>query len=350
MKSIHSIQNEILLKEKSHLILQAMQNYNQDEEYFEYPRFKTFQSGLYNQGFKPIFSLIEYEMQYFKTGYHIDNNDAYLIIKLPQQRYFNASYLIIKNELSFAIVYEKVMYILSSILIVVFIFSMFLLQSFARVFNKINESLDNFIKDSIHEINTPLSIISINIDLYNRKNESNKYMQRIKAAAKVLSTIYNDMDYLIKHDKVEHPAESINLLLFLNDRIDYFNEVARMKNTIIHSDLKECTLVYMNKKQLQRLIDNTISNAVKYSYENSVVEIRLYMKDQRCHMSFQDYGSGIKNIRKIFNRYYRENTEKGGLGLGLNIVKSIIDEANIELVIDSLPSQGTKFLYIFPRN
>ena len=121
MKNIHSIQNELFLKEKSLLVIKAMQEYNQNDEYFEYPRFKTFQSGLYDESFQPIFSLIDYKIKYFKDGYHLDNNNAYLIVKLPKKRYFNATYLIVKNQLSFAVVYEKVMMILFSIVILVYI-------------------------------------------------------------------------------------------------------------------------------------------------------------------------------------------------------------------------------------
>ena len=348
MKNIHSIQNELLLKEKSLLVIKAMQEYNQNEEYFEYPRFNTFKSGLYNEKFEPIFSLLKYKVKYFKDGYHLDGENAYLIVKLPKSRYFDARYLIVKNEISFATVYEKLMFILFTIIIFVFILSIFFLRSFAKPYKKMNETLDNFIKDSMHEINNPLSIINVNIDLYNRKYESNKYMQRMKAATKVLSNIYNDMDYLIKHDRLKHDKENINISNFLNDRIDYFSEVAKMKKIIINSDISDGINTRMNPKQLQRVIDNTISNAIKYSYENSMIDIKLYMKDDQCHLSFKDYGMGIKRIDKIFSRYYREEASKGGFGIGLNIVKSIIDELNIVLKIDSTPKIGSTFLYIFP--
>ncbi len=348
MKNIHSVQNELFLKEKSLLVIKAMQEYNQNDEYFDYPRFKTFESGLYDESFQPIFSLINYKIEYFKDGYHLDNNDAYLIVKLPKGRYFNANYLIVKNKLSFAVVYEKVMIILFSVVILVFILSILFLQTFAKPYKKINEALDDFIKDSVHEINTPLSIININIDLYNRKNQPNKYLQRMKAASKVLSNIYSDMDYLIKYDRLEYKKEYISLAPFLKARIDYFTDVAKMKKITINSNIQICPKIEMNTKKLQRLIDNNISNAIKYSYENSQIDIELFMQKDSCQLSFKDYGVGIENVDEIFSRYYREDTNKGGFGIGLNIVKSIIDEAKIELKIDSILKQGTVFLYSFP--
>jgi len=347
MKNIHSIQNELFLKEKSLLIIKSMQEFNQNDDYFEYPRFKTFKSGLYDENFHPIFTLITASINYFKGGYYLDANNAYLIIKLPKARYFSAKYLILTNKISFASVYEKVFIILFSVIIFIFLLTVFFLGSFAKPFQKMNKQLDNFIKDSMHEINTPLSIINVNIDLYNRKHEQNKYMQRMKAATKVLSNIYNDMDYLIKHERISYQKKEINLSTFLKERIEYFNEVAKMKNITIHTSIKECGMIYMNDKELQRLIDNNISNAIKYSYENNKIDIKLYIKNDRCHLSFKDYGVGIEKIEKIFSRYYREDNSKGGFGIGLNIVKSIIKKENIELRIESLPNEGSLFLYIF---
>lgn len=349
MKNIHSVKNEILLKEKAYLVIKAMNEYNQNEHYFEYPRFKTFQSGLYNEKFEPIFSLLEYKIKDFKEGYHLDANDAYLILKLPKNRYFGASYIIVKNSISFANLYKKVTIILFSIVLLVFMLSMFFLNRFAQPFKTMNEKLDNFIKDSMHEINTPLSIINVNIDLYNRKNPTNKYMQRMKAATKVLSNIYNDMDYLIKHERLKFEKESIDMTLFLANRIEYFSEVARMKNLLIKSNIAQGLVINMNPQQLQRLIDNNISNAIKYSFEDNIIEVDLYKEDNHYSISFKDYGVGIDDVEKIFSRYYREDTQKGGFGIGLNIVRSIILEAAIEVKIISELKKGTTFIYTFPH-
>jgi len=350
MKNIYDIQNELRLKNKSYLIIQLMQEYNVNDDYFEYPRFTTFKSGLYDSLQKPIFSLIKRPIKHFTEGYHIDDADAYLITRLPEDKYFNAKYLIIKNKLSYYEVYEKSMFILLSISILVFGLSLFFLNRFSKPFKDVNKKLDNFIKDSIHEINTPLSIINVNIDLYNRKYKSNKYLQRMKAATKVLSNIYNDMDYLIKYDRLSFDKESINMAEFLKERVEYFSEVALMKNITIASNIEENIQIYMNPKQLQRLVDNNISNSIKYSYEENAIEVNLFIRDGICFLSFKDYGVGIDDVDKIFNRYYRESQQVGGFGIGLNIVKSIIDKEAIELSIKSKPKKGSCFTYKFPKN
>ena len=350
MKNIYDIENELRLKNKSYLIVQLMQEYNQNDDYFEYPRFNTFESGLYDVLKKPIFTLIKKPIIHFSEGYHVDDQDAYLITKLPESKYFNAKYLVVKNRLSYYEVYEKSMFILLSISLLVFGLSLLFLNRFAKPFKQVNKKLDNFIKDSIHEINTPLSIINVNIDLYNRKYEPNKYMQRMKAATKVLSNIYNDMDYLIKYDRLEFEEELINMTEFLQERIEYFSEIARMKNITLVSDIEDGLYLKMNPKQFQRVVDNTISNAIKYSYEENIVEIKLSIKDEVCYLCFKDYGIGIKDVDKIFSRYYRESNQVGGFGIGLNIVKSIINKTGIELSIDSIPKKGSTFTYTFPDN
>lgn len=348
MKNIYSIQNEIFLKEKSLLIIKSMEEFDQNEAYFEYPRFNTFKSGLYDARLKPVFTLIDSTIPTFKNGYYTEDSQAYLTVQLPKSRYFGAEYLILTNKITYATLYMNVAVILLSITILVFLLSMLFLNRFAKPFKALNQQLDNFIKDSIHEINTPLSIINVNIDLYNRKNPPNKYFQRIKAATKVLSNIYDDMDYLIKYNRLDYENEEINLSKFVRERIEYFTDVARMKELTINMHLEAQVSIFMNPKKLRKIVDNNISNAIKYSFENNVIEIYLFTQIDGCYLSVRDYGIGIKDVDKIFQRYYREDKSKGGFGIGLNIVKSIIDEYDIELDIDSKLKNGSTFTYKFP--
>jgi signal transduction histidine kinase len=351
-KNIHEIQNELFLKQQSALIISAMEEYDETREsYFEYPRFKRTESGLYDLNFKSIFTLIDTPMEHFSSGYHLDDSKyGYLIVALPPYRYFDADYLIVGNKLSYAPVYQRVVTILLAIVVVVFFLSLFFLNRFALPFKRVNQKLDNFIKDSMHEINTPLSIINVNIDLFNMKNPKNKYLQRIKAATKTLSNIYNDMDYLIKNQQIVFEYQDIDASAFVRERILYFDEVAAMKDIVISADVEDGITLYFNATQLQRIIDNNISNAIKYSYEKSKVEVTLRRIDGQCELVFKDYGFGIEDTNKIFDRYYREETGKGGFGIGLNIVKSIMEETGIELAVQSTPKEGSTFTYTFPSS
>ncbi|MDF1880545.1 HAMP domain-containing histidine kinase [Sulfurimonas sp. MAG313] len=352
MKTITQIQNELFLKKQHALIISAMEEYDEESKtYFEYPRFSRFESGLYDVNFQAIFTLIQNPLEHSSAGYHMDKHGyAYLIVPLPENRYFGADYLIMKNELNYTNVYQRVLSIALAITMLVFLLSIFFLKRFSLPYARVNKQLDDFIKDSMHEINTPLSIINVNIDLYNRKNSTNKYLQRIKAASKTLSNIYNDMDYLIKHKRLAYAYERINLSAYVQDRVLYFNEVAQMKEIVIISDINEHIYVNFNTSQLQRIIDNSISNAIKYSDESSTIEVTLSNENKICKLSFKDYGIGIKDTSKVFQRYHRENHEKGGFGIGLNIVKSIMDESGIELELISTLGIGSTFSYIFPSS
>lgn len=348
MKYVHEIQYEFRLKRQSHLIIRAMEEHEVKEgKLFDYPRFRSFESGLYDLHFNPLFSLINKELTVQKSGYHIQEGYAYLVVTLPEHRYFDASYLIVGGELSYARIYQDAVLILLSITALIFVLSLFFLDRFALPFQRLNKRLDQFIKDSMHEINTPLSIINVNIDLYNRSNPTNKYLQRIKAATKTLATLYNDMDYLIKNERLSFEYEALDFSLYLQERIDYFHEVAALKNITLIPSIHENVSLTFNPTQLQRIIDNNLSNAIKYSHEGGEIEVILEKYEDRCILHFRDNGVGIEDVNRIFERYYRENRDKGGFGIGLNIVKTIIDKAGILLSIDSTYGQGSTFSYTF---
>lgn len=348
MKYVYEIQYEFQLKAQSHLILRAMEEFDQKEKKgFDYPRFQSFQSGLYDEHFVPLFTLIRKPLPVQKSGYHVTDGYAYLIIALPERRYFDATYLVVGGELSYVRIYQDVVIILLSIAALIFVLSLFFLDRFALPFQRLNQKLDRFIKDSMHEINTPLSIINVNIDLYNRSNPANKYLQRIKAATKTLATLYNDMDYLIKNERLSFEYEAIDLSRYVQERIDYFSEVSALKNITIEAHISAGVKLMFNPTQLQRIIDNNLSNAIKYSHEGGKIGVFLESNETRCVMAFKDDGVGIKEVDQIFERYYRENQDKGGFGIGLNIVKSIIDKAGIELHIDSVYGEGSTFSYTF---
>lgn len=349
MKNIQEIRNELLLKQHAGIIVQAMNEFGiRNEESFNFPRFQLFQAGLYDSHFKPIFSLIKEPFENFSPGYHNQGDYVYFIMPLPEHRYFDATYLIIGNELSFAAIYEKVATILLVIAILVFLLSLFFLNHFAAPFKRVNKKLDNFIKDSVHEINTPLSIINVNIDLFNRKNPENKYLTRIKAAAKSLANIYNDMDYIIKNEKTGFTSEEIQLDLYLKERIEYISEIAAMKNIRIESQIDCTASILFSSIKLQRIIDNNLSNAIKYSNQDTVIQVKLEPFEDGCTLSFKDNGIGIAEPKKIFERYYREESDKSGFGIGLNIVKQIIDDAGIKLEISSELGKGSCFSYHIP--
>ncbi|ADG92715.1 response regulator receiver sensor signal transduction histidine kinase [Arcobacter nitrofigilis DSM 7299] len=203
---------------------------------------------------------------------------------------------------------------------------------------------DFFLKKIIHEMNTPLSIISLNVDNLERQLGPKEQFEAIKASSKSLSSIYNDLYYLTKKQTMQKNIKAINLVNFLSSRIIFFDEIAKTKNIILDLEISDEFDVLMDEYEFERIIDNTLSNAIKYSFENTIVVIAL----KNYQLEVINEGIKIKDTSLVFEKYYQEKVKNIGLGLGLNIVKSICD--NYAIKIEILSDEVTTFKYIFPQN
>ena len=225
--------------------------------------------------------------------------------------------------------------------------------------NKINEEkqfsqklLHNqklFMRHAIHETMTPLSVIMNNIELYNMKHEKNAQLSKIEAAMTHMYTIYDDLSYMIKQNQIPYPYRDIDLLHFLENRIQFFEEVA----TQSHLDFKllsntKDTTIFFNETKLQRIIDNNITNAIKYTHEHETITISIIQEEDTLTLSFASKSIHIQEPKKVFDAYYRENNLQDGFGLGLNLVKQICDNENIDIVLHSTEAL-TEFNYRFKR-
>ena len=212
------------------------------------------------------------------------------------------------------------------------------------------ESQKKFIKNSVHEINTPLSIIRTNIDLLKMKVPNNKYITNIESGSKIIQYIYDDLSYLVKKDRVIYEKAYIDFTNTLLNRLDFFEEIALSNSLNFVSNIESDLYIKFNEIELQRIIDNNLSNAIKYSFSNSSIFVNLYyLNDDEIEFSVKTNSKKIENTEKIFDDFYRENSARGGFGLGLKIVKDICDK---NLVIISLDSneKNTKFTYRFKIN
>jgi signal transduction histidine kinase len=105
--------------------------------------------------------------------------------------------------------------------------------------------------------------------------------------------------------------------------------------------------IIFSELKLSRIIDNTLSNAIKYSYRPSEINITIGMQEEHIFFEIRNHGPLIIDKKKIFERFHRESLYKGGYGIGLSIVAQICNEENIEIKISSTPKRGTTFRYIF---
>jgi signal transduction histidine kinase len=205
---------------------------------------------------------------------------------------------------------------------------------------------DKFIKNAIHEINTPLSIIITNIDLFKLRNGENRYLSKIEAGSKIIHNIYNDLSYSIKKDRIEYPDIKIDFSEFLRSRVDFFEEIVLGNHLAFELNIENNIEIIFNDIELQRICDNTISNAIKYSYEKHSIIIALFKENNSIILTIENIGDTIENPNHLFKRFYRENESRGGFGLGLSIIKEICDKKDVKIEITSYDHR-TKIHYKF---
>jgi len=210
-------------------------------------------------------------------------------------------------------------------------------------------SQKRFLRYAVHETNTPLAVIMANIELFELDTGKHPVLSNIEAATKNIYGIYDDLSYLTKKDKLVYHKQKIILADFIRSRIEFFNIVAKQsKLTFEFKNRCDHSTVSLNETKLQRIIDNNITNAIKYTKAYQTIKIVLYEKEDKCIFEISSNSTIIKEPEHIFNAYYRENNIKDGLGLGLNLVKSICDEEHIKIELHST-EKSTSFTYYFNK-
>lgn len=190
---------------------------------------------------------------------------------------------------------------------------------------------DKFIEHSIHEIKTPLSILNLNLQLKNEEFGEDKYSKKMEGAIKTLKNSYEDMTFLHIKSNIKYQIENLDLEEVLKDRVKYFETISKTQNRALKLEIINNSFVNISKIELERLIDNNISNAIKYSEVASTIKVIL----EDNILKFISNGENIKDKNIIFKRYIRDNLSSGGHGIGLSIVKDICDKYKIKIDVVS---------------
>lgn len=212
------------------------------------------------------------------------------------------------------------------------------------------QSQKAFIRYAIHETNTPLSVIVANLDLYTMKHGKNPYLSKIDASVKNLFSIYDDLSYLVKKDQVDYPVKRIDLCLFLQERIDFFSEVAEQAGLRFAFACGEgAHTIVFNQTKLQRIVDNNLTNAIKYTLRNETIRVDVSGGEGRVRFRIASRSQLIEDTERVFDAFYRERGSVEGFGLGLNLVKRICDEEGVAIDLRS-DARETCFTYTFARD
>lgn len=131
----------------------------------------------------------------------------------------------------------------------------------------------------------------------------------------------------------------------LEERMNYFTPLAEQKRLSIELNLTSFTFI-MERTACIRLLDNIISNAIKYNTKDK----KVYISTQGRNVMIRDEGKGMDETeqKEVFERYMRVEKNCGGFGIGLDIVKQVTNRYNIEIEIKSKPNVGTLFTLKFP--
>ena len=313
------------------------------DERLLYPRFDNFKSAIYDIDKHLIFSTIEnIDIKNFKQNFFTKDANSYLISSLTPY-YLGAAYIVIQKKSKDVDILNNLIYIAIITVIITVITSFFLVNIVLRPLRENIKLLDSFIKDTTHELNTPITAILTNIETIDSSSCDEKTLRkldRIKIASASISNLYQDLVYLLLNHKTSLQNIDLNLSQILIERIEYFTYMANMKKIGFIMNIKSDVHFTADRKNMERLIDNILSNAIKYSNKSTVINIVL--KDSL--LSIEDEGKGMskEELDKVFTRYLRFDKTQGGFGIGYSIIKSIIDEHNIKIDIESKKNRGTK--------
>lgn len=238
----------------------------------------------------------------------------------------------------------KIIFFSFIILLAILIIAYFIIRLSLRPLYRRIDFLNGFIRDTTHEINTPLSVILMSIEMF--ETDPQKYLNNIKTASKTISTLYEDLTLVKFGGEEDNAVTTFSLSELVRDRLSYFGLNLEQKNINLNAQIAEVQLGSSYKK-VRKIIDNLLSNAIKYCDENDDVGVNL----THSALTISNGGAGIakENLSRIFDLYARFDERNGGFGIGLHIVKTFCDELGFKISCKS--KEGlTEFRVEFGEN
>jgi len=149
------------------------------------------------------------------------------------------------------------------------------------------------------------------------------FIDQINASINMLTNSYEDLSYITSFDTIEYKPINLSVTDILSQRVKFFKTISKVNFKEIVTDIQPNIYFNINQIELERLIDNNISNAIKYADTHKLITINLTKVNDTVSLEFKSFGNPIKETSKIFDKNYREDDSKRGLGLGLNMVRGI---------------------------
>ena len=302
--------------------------------------FIKYDYALYDKEHRKLIGNIRDKVNLSKKLQKMDNN--YVLVDSTPRGHLGVYHIVIKENIYHDIITkltEKLVFYFFLIYSAIAVVGYYLASMFISPIINERKKLNNFIKDTTHELNTPITAILMSTGKDAPLTQKN--LQRINLSAKRISEIYKDLVYLFLQDSNKKPLiEELKLDEIIKQQLEYFESFAQKKRLTITFNL-EPTTFKIDRENFTRLFNNLISNAIKYNKIEGSIDIEL----KNSELTVKDTGIGIKKdrLKDIFSRYYRATKEQGGFGIGLNIVYHICKTYNIKIDVQSVEKEGTTF-------
>jgi len=310
------------------------------------------------------FSLIEYA-RHIKMGGSLVNYKAgyrHLFKKLPNEhidiRNFTVSptefskYIPMNRNLDYLVVYKDKKYFLNKLwylkqnilliqLLLLLVFALISYKLAKNALKPLEESLvklDKFAKDLIHDLNTPVTSIKLNMSILKKIPElqKNNAFSRVQASVQNISELHENLIILLEEETFQ--MQEINVCEIIHEVVETQKSIYKEIKFI-----EECTsfTVKINSSAMKQILQNIISNACKYNSQKGFVKI--YIQDNSIYI--EDSGHGIIEVEKIFERLY---SAEHSSGIGLDIVKRLADAMNMTIDVKT-STKGSIFILKFSR-
>lgn len=233
------------------------------------------------------------------------------------------------------------------------------LREDTRQIKQFAEKQQQFFADITHEIRNPLHNISAALDMLELDElpevKKNKYIRSAKNQTKRISRLFRDLKTLQRYDSDEYFVEmkKFDLSSVTKHMMEWYGDRARAKNIALAIDDHSCMAIG-DPGKIEQVIDNLVSNALKYTNKG---EVRLQYAEANDEVTIEvtDTGIGIsdEHLNRLFDRFYRtdkaRSRDKGGTGLGLAVVESILKAHDTNIYVESELGKGTRFWFTLPK-
>ena len=221
-----------------------------------------------------------------------------------------------------------------------------------------------FVGNVAHELKTPIFNIQGYIDTLldgaiEDSNINRKFLERANKSVSRMIYIVEDLDAITKLEggKIDIEEEPVDIIELILDVVDQLEMKAKKRNVslVVEDSRLSRYMVKADIEKIKQVLINLIVNAIKYGNEGGEVLVRTFDMDENILIEVADNGNGIpqKHLSKIFERFYRvdksRDREQGGSGLGLSIVKHIIEAHNQSINVRSTLGTGTTFSFTLKK-